>query len=154
MRFAAFVLLITGHLSLITASEPATIVTLSGSRYEKAIVTGLAPDAISVTHSSGVARIPFIDLSPEIQKQYGYDPLKAAEYQKAVAQIERARQQAEQKQAATAEQAKRAERQAALDRLADLDEAMRQYQLEKDTAGIRRSEALKDALRQRYLQGK
>lgn len=75
--------------------KPTTIVTLSGARYEKAIVTALSPDAISITHSTGVARIPFTDLLPEIQKQYGYDPIKAAAYQKSLVDAERARIEAE-----------------------------------------------------------
>jgi hypothetical protein len=93
MKFPALVFALCLLAGRVIAEDPkpATIVTLSGVKYEKAVVTGLAPDAISVTHSTGVARIPFTDLPVEIQKQYGYDAAKAIAYQQAVVDFERAR---------------------------------------------------------------
>ena len=90
-----------------TPAPTATIVTLSGAKYEKAIVSTVTPDAITVTHSTEVARIPFVDLPAEIQRQYGYDPTNAAAYQAQLAEAQRAEAA---RLAPAAEQKKREER--------------------------------------------
>jgi hypothetical protein len=71
------ILAICGSTSFAQNQTPQTIETVNHVKYEKAIVTSVAPDAITVTHATGVARIPFTDLPPAIQKQYGYEPAKA-----------------------------------------------------------------------------
>jgi hypothetical protein len=83
---------------LLLAALPAsadTITTISGTTYSDASVTKTTPAAISITHSTGMAKIPFKDLPAVTQKKYGYDPAKAAEYEEQEAQ-----RQAEQKQRA------------------------------------------------------
>jgi hypothetical protein len=83
---------------LLLAAMPAfadTITTISGTTYSDASVTKTTPAAISITHSTGMAKIPFKDLPAAMQKKYGYDPAKAAEYEEQEAQ-----RQAEQKQRA------------------------------------------------------
>jgi hypothetical protein len=54
------------------------ITTLSGVKYQSARVTRIEPDAVSVTHRFGVARIPFSDLPEDIRRKYGYNPQQAA----------------------------------------------------------------------------
>lgn len=43
-------------------------------------ITKVEPDGITISHSEGIAKIPFSDLPEAIQKQHGYDPAKAARY--------------------------------------------------------------------------
>lgn len=66
------------------AQQPAAtfkqLVTLSGKEYADASVTSVLPDAIRITHDAGTATVKLADLSPELQKQFGYDPAKAAEF--------------------------------------------------------------------------
>lgn len=87
---------------LLLAAMPAladTITTISGTTYSDATVTKTTPAAISIVHSTGMAKIPFKDLPAATQKKYGYDPAKAAEYE-----AQEAQRQAEQKQRAEAQQ--------------------------------------------------
>jgi len=48
--------------------------TINGQEYKHATVSRVEPDGIVITFSGGIVKIPFTDLSPEIQKKYGYDP--------------------------------------------------------------------------------
>jgi hypothetical protein len=57
-----------------------TIVTLKGDRFEKARVTNVTPATLTITHSVGVATLPFTDFSDDIQKRFEYDPAKAKGY--------------------------------------------------------------------------
>ena len=83
---------------LLLAAMPAfadTITTISGTTYTDAKVTKTTPTAISITHSTGTAKIPFKDLSAAMQEIYGYDPALATEYE-----AQEAKRVAEQKQRA------------------------------------------------------
>jgi hypothetical protein len=74
---------------LLLAALPAfadTITTISGTTYSDASVAKTTPTAISITHSTGMAKIAFKDLPAATQKKYGYDPAKAAEYEEQEAQ--------------------------------------------------------------------
>ena len=48
--------------------------TKSGKEYKDIIVTRIEPDGIVVTHSFGIEKIPFAELSNELQQRYRYDP--------------------------------------------------------------------------------
>ena len=117
---------------LLLAAMPAladTITTISGTTYSDATVTKTTPAAISIVHSTGMAKIPFKDLPAATQKKYGYDPAKAAEYE-----AQEAQRQAEQKQRAEtqrlqAEQENAARQQALV--------AKEQAELAKEKAGQR-----------------
>ncbi len=80
----------------------ANITTRDGTIYRNAQVTGVDPDGIRVTHSTGVAKLRFEDLPEALQKQYHYDAAKVAAYRK---QVEDA-QKAAAAQAAVAQQNK------------------------------------------------
>lgn len=54
--------------------------TLDGTVYRKANILRIEPDCLVVEIDSGVERIPFTNLSPALQKKYGYDPTNAAAY--------------------------------------------------------------------------
>src|SRR6266516_3525057 len=76
--------------------------TIDGKEYENVTVSRVEPDGIVLTFSGGIVKLPFTELSPEIQKKYGYDPKAAGDFQKQVyeAGVTRAREIAE-SQAAT-----------------------------------------------------
>jgi hypothetical protein len=54
--------------------------TIDGKEYKKATVSRVEPDGIVIVHSSGIVKIPFVELSAELQKKYGYQPEKAKAY--------------------------------------------------------------------------
>ena len=76
--------------------------TIDGKEYKNAKLSRVEPDGIVITFSGGIVKIPFAEMSPDIQKNYGYDPAAAADFQKQVyeAGVTRAREIAE-SQAAT-----------------------------------------------------
>ena len=55
--------------------------TVEGKEYKNVTVSRVEPDGIVITFSGGIVKIPFTELSPEIQKKYGYDPKAAADFQ-------------------------------------------------------------------------
>jgi hypothetical protein len=74
--------------------------TVDGKEYKNVTVSRVEPDGIVITFSGGIVKIPFGELSPEIQKKYGYDPKAAEQFQQQTYQADvlRARQLAEAKQ--------------------------------------------------------
>lgn len=58
------------------------IKTSSGKTYHDVRVTKVTPCEISIMHESGVTRIPLKDLPDDLKTKFGYDPVKAAEFQK------------------------------------------------------------------------
>ena len=73
-----------------------TITTTDGKTYADAKLAVVEPDGISIIYSDGGAKIPFSSLSPEMQKEFGYDPEKSAFYareQQYLAQIDRLQQE-------------------------------------------------------------
>lgn len=66
------------------------ITTRDGTTYKHAEVTGVDADGLSITHSTGVAKVPFDNLPDAIQKQYNYDPAKVAAQRKAVEEANKA----------------------------------------------------------------
>ena len=64
------------------------ITTRDGKVYKNVTVEKVDPSGLTVTYSMargglGIAKIPFGQLSPELQTEYGYDPQAAAKYQSA-----------------------------------------------------------------------
>ncbi len=66
-------------------------------RIQECQVSRVEPDGIVITFSGGIVKLPFVELSPEIQKKYGFDPKAAADFQQQTYQADvlRARQLAE-----------------------------------------------------------
>src|SRR5437762_1763797 len=56
--------------------------TVEGKEYKNATVSRVEPDGIVITFSRGIVKLPFTELSREIQKKYGYDSQAAADFQK------------------------------------------------------------------------
>src|SRR6266404_4720233 len=71
--------------------------TNTGQEYRNATVTRVEPDGIVITFSGGIVKIPFTELSAELQKKYGYNPKAAGDFQQQTYQADvlRARQLAE-----------------------------------------------------------
>jgi len=67
-----------------------TLSTTDGNTYTNVTVKRSDPSGIDIVYDAGAVHIPFEKLSAEIQKQYGYDPIKAADFvkQKAAAQVQ------------------------------------------------------------------
>ena len=68
--------------------------TIDGKEYKNVKVSRVEPDGIVITFSGGIVKIPFTELSPEIQNKYGYDPKAAGDFQQQTYQtdVTRARQ--------------------------------------------------------------
>jgi monoamine oxidase len=97
---AAILITILGA-AILTLGEdpkPLTIITLSGEKFENGVVTRVEPDAVTITHSAGVARIPFSNLPPELRTQLGFDAEKLAAFNAAQAAAAKARAEAEAQQ--------------------------------------------------------
>jgi hypothetical protein len=70
--------------------------TTNGKEYKNATVSRVEPDGITVKFSGGLVKIPFPELSKELQEKYHYDPEKAASaYTIQAAAVQQANQQAE-----------------------------------------------------------
>jgi hypothetical protein len=85
LAFLIAVASFTAHADNITGTDPdRTIVALDGTKYEKVVVTGTNADGIRISYSDGTAKIPFENLSPELQKEFGYDPARASQFRAAM----------------------------------------------------------------------
>ena len=61
------------------AEDTNTAITINGVTYENFHWGTVTPTTVSIFHKTGVATIPLEKLPRELQKQFGYDPEKAAE---------------------------------------------------------------------------
>jgi len=50
--------------------------TISGKEYKRVKVSRVEPDGIVITHKTGVTKLLFSELPPEVQQQFGYGPAK------------------------------------------------------------------------------
>ncbi|TDU66052.1 hypothetical protein EI77_03789 [Prosthecobacter fusiformis] len=76
----------------LSAAPLASISTLTGKTYRQCEIVKVHPDGVSFTHANGAAKVLFTDLSQEWRNRLGYDPAKAAAYQRE--QEERRQEQA------------------------------------------------------------
>lgn len=110
-------------------SNPKTIVTLAGKRYDDCTIIKTELDGITVIDSDGGGKIFFTDMSPELQKQFGYDPIKAKQYTDSLASADKkAEIQRQQYQAANKTNQLKAEQ----DKLNTLKQAMDTVSQEMD----------------------
>jgi len=73
-----------------TNTLPRTI-TVDGVAYSNVTWRTVTPATVSIFHATGVASIPLEKLPPELQEEFGYDPVKAADWQKREAAADAAR---------------------------------------------------------------
>jgi hypothetical protein len=101
--------------------------TINGTEYKHVTVNRVEPDGIVITHSAGVGKIPFTELPTDVQKRFGYDPVKM-EAQITAAKAAEEKHIEEQKAAGRerAEKEKNAE--------ADLKRAVEQFQAAEQRA--------------------
>jgi hypothetical protein len=105
------------------ATEPATpesvglqIIDNSGNIFKNVVIKKVEPDGLLVTHSGGVKKLPFVELSEEIQNKYGYDPAKAAGFAKEQATLQAAAREQSMAQARVREEQERKAREMAAER--------------------------------------
>lgn len=73
--------MINGHCDPMKSGDSlGTLTTTDGKSYAGAKLAVIEPDGISIIYADGGAKIPFASLSPDQQKQFGYDPEKGAAY--------------------------------------------------------------------------
>src|SRR5439155_5679857 len=77
-KMKALTFLILCFASIVLADDFKTI---NGQEYKNVTVSRVEPDGIVITFSGGIVKIPFTEMSPEIQKKYGYDPKAAGDFQ-------------------------------------------------------------------------
>lgn len=129
------------------AAKPITIVTLTGEKFERAIVTRVDVDAITVKHSTGIARIPFSNLSPELRSKFGFDPQRLAAFNEAQTAAEKAQAEADAKRQEKAN----AEQQAIRERRAKKLAVLRQW-ASRNLIMANHEDQLRAALAARYFQ--
>ena len=76
-----------------SAYEPTTIETLQGKSYVGCKILKRDPDGISFTHSKGMAKVLFSDLSEPMKNALGYDAAKADAYVKERKEADKARRE-------------------------------------------------------------
>src|SRR5439155_1562636 len=87
-KMKALTFLILCFASIVLADDFKTI---NGQEYKNVTVSRVEPDGIVITFSGGIVKIPFTELSPEIQKKYGYDSKASADFQQQTYQADVAR---------------------------------------------------------------
>lgn len=95
-------------LFIITACARAgeTFTTITGQQFTDVTIAAVEPDGLKLVTDAGIVKLPFRDLSPDIQKRYHYDPAAAAQYAAAVHQGQAANSQRAQAEWAQAQTAK------------------------------------------------
>jgi len=66
-----------------TSNAPPATITIDGTTYSNVTWRTVTPSTVTIFHQTGVATIPLAKLSPDLQKQFGYDPQKASDWQAA-----------------------------------------------------------------------
>jgi len=54
--------------------------TFNGKEYKNATVTRVEPDGLVIKFHGGIVKVPFTDLSEELQQKYNYDPKAAKQF--------------------------------------------------------------------------
>ena len=76
MKLSAAILLVV--ISVCTCVRADDIRSTNGAVYKNAKIVRTEPDGLVIQHRAGVAKVPFAELSLEIQKKYHYDAQRAA----------------------------------------------------------------------------
>jgi hypothetical protein len=94
-----------------------TSITLNGTAYEDVRWKRATAATVTIFHRGGIATIPLAELPPDLQKHFGYDPRKAADYESQAAAAEARLEEQNRARAAAHARAlqEKAERQATYD---------------------------------------
>jgi hypothetical protein len=60
--------------------------TINGKEYKHAKINRVEPDGIVISFSGGIVKIPFAELSEELQRKYNYNPEAAKQFAADLAQ--------------------------------------------------------------------
>jgi cytochrome c biogenesis protein CcmG/thiol:disulfide interchange protein DsbE len=85
MKQTASLLVVIGlclSATLVAAQEKFDTLTAGAETYKNVTVTGVSATHLQFMHSRGAASVKMKDLSPELQKHFGYDAAKAATVEK------------------------------------------------------------------------
>ena len=103
----------------VTSNVASNSITIGGTTYEDFHWGRLTPGSVTIYHKVGIAKIPLAELPPELQKQFGYDPQKAATWETAVQKAGAAWGAAQQAAAEKIAEQKAAEQRAAEQKIND-----------------------------------
>jgi len=118
--------------------KPFDLTTLLGETFQRCRIIKVTPEAITISHDSGVSKIPFENLSDEWKKRFHYSPEKADAFQKeeavrrAIAEEKRRQARKDYERLQTRQLAERAAAESSW--LQKLEEAIVQQQVETATA--------------------
>ena len=73
----SFALALAAMVFFATCLQAEDWTTTDGKVYQDVKVVKTEPDAVTILHSTGGALVPLINLSPELQKRFNYDPATA-----------------------------------------------------------------------------
>lgn len=112
-----------------------TVTLKSGKVLENAVLLDQKPNGITLGYKDGAIFVPYTDMPADIQKHFGYDPDKAASYEKKLSSQKAANKKAAEKQKAKeqkqkAEQDKRNKER----RIAQQEQRVRKLELELEEA--------------------
>lgn len=77
-----------------TLAHADTIVTTKGEKFENVTISRAEPDGLVISSTYGIIKIPFAELSPELQRKYHYDSNAAATFRKQLNDASAAREEA------------------------------------------------------------
>ncbi len=86
-RIALILTLLLASPGLMAAESTRTITTQSGKTFLNCKIVRVHPDGVSFTHRDGAAKIAFKELPENLRREFRYDPKKAAEHQRAQAEL-------------------------------------------------------------------
>ena len=89
-----------------TKEEKHTVTLKSGKVLEDAVILDKKPNGITLGYKDGAVFIPFSDMPTDIQKRFGYDPVKSARYEKKIDDQKKANKKAQEEQKAREKQQK------------------------------------------------
>lgn len=81
------------------SADPTTIETLYGKTYQQCRILKREPDGVSFSHSQGMAKVLYADLAEPLRTTLGYDPYKAAAFEKEQNEARKAAAKARQERA-------------------------------------------------------
>jgi len=80
----AAALVVAGPAHAQAGAAPATV-TVKGVEYRSVKVESVSPSTVTIRHAAGLTQLLLRDLPPEWQTRLGYDPVRAAAYEKSLA---------------------------------------------------------------------
>jgi len=80
MKLACAVLVACLGIQAAATAESNLTLTAEGLTFSNVTFGTVTPATVTIFHSTGIALLPLAKLAPKLQKQFGYDPVKAEQY--------------------------------------------------------------------------